>query len=202
MNRIGYTMGNNTSRSVPQFSCPFCGDGFNQKSKLQRHIQTAHPPSAPSAADVQRLLKGITYPKTKEELFEIATQKMFATSPDVLSLIDSLPERNYRDSAEVAVALGELKSGKRPRSAANVTKLEAPSKKGGTIALKSRKISAAGIASALRGITFPKSKRGIIMHVRKQDNPNKEEIISILRRISDKEYQKLVQVEKEIGKLK
>ncbi len=195
-------MRNNTSRSVAQFSCPFCGDGFNQKSKLQRHIQTAHPPSAPSAADVQRLLKGITYPKTKEELFEIATQKMFATSPDVLSLIDSLPERNYRDSAEVAVALGELKSGKRPRSAANVTKLEAPSKKGGTIALKSRKISAAGIASALRGITFPKSKRGIIMHVRKQDNPNKEEIISILRRISDKEYQKLVQVEKEIGKLK
>jgi Protein of unknown function (DUF2795) len=67
-------------------------------------------PSAPSAADVERLLKGITYPKTKEELFEIATQKMSATSPDVLSLIDSLPERNYSDSAEVAVALGELKA--------------------------------------------------------------------------------------------
>jgi hypothetical protein len=198
----GYTMGNNTSRSFAQFNCPFCGDGYNQKSKLQRHIQTAHPPSAPSVADVQRLLKGITYPKTKEELFEIATQKMFTTSPDVLSFIHSLPERNYRDSAEVAVALGELKSGKRLRSAATMSKLEAPSKKGGTIALKSRKISAAGIASVLKGITFPKSKRGIIMHVRKQDDPKKEEIISILRRISDKEYQKLVQVEKEIGKLK
>ncbi len=191
-----------TVNGHPQFTCPFCGKGYNQKSKLQRHTQTAHPPSAPSAADVERVLKGIRYPKTKEELFEIATQKLSTSSPDVLGLIDSLPKRNYRDSAEVAVALGELKSGKRPRSAANVTKLEAPSKKGGTIALKSRKISAAGIASALRGITFPKSKRGIIMHVRKQDNPNKEEIISILRRISDKEYQKLVQVEKEIGKLK
>jgi hypothetical protein len=195
-------MKNNTSRSFAQFGCPFCGKGFEQRSKLQRHIQTAHPPSAPSAADVERLLKGTTYPKTKEELFEIATQKMSATSPDLLSLIDSLPERNYRDSAEVAVALGELKSGKRPRSAATLSKLEAPSKKGGRRALKSRRISAAGIASVLKGITFPKSKRGIIMHVRKQDDSKKEEIISILRRISDKEYENLVQVEKEIGKLK
>jgi hypothetical protein len=195
-------MKNNTSRSFAQFGCPFCGKGFEQRSKLQRHIQTAHPPSAPSAADVERLLKGTTYPKTMEELFEIATQKMSATSPDLLSLIDSLPERNYRDSAEVAVALGELKSGKRPRSAATLSKLEAPSKKGGRRALKSRRISAAGIASVLKGITFPKSKRGIIMHVRKQDDPKKEEIISILRRISDKEYENLVQVEKEIGKLK
>jgi hypothetical protein len=195
-------MKNNTSRSFAQFGCPFCGKGFEQRSKLERHIKTAHPPSAPSAADVERLLKGITYPKTKEELFEIATQKMSATSPDLLSLIDSLPERNYRDSAEVAVALGELKSGKRPRSAATLSKLEAPSKKGGRRALKSRRISAAGIASVLKGITFPKSKRGIIMHVRKQDDSKKEEIISILRRISDKEYQNLVQVEKEIGKLK
>jgi hypothetical protein len=195
-------MKNNTSRSFAQFGCPFCGKGFERRSKLQRHIQTAHPPSAPSAADVERLLKGITYPKTKEELFEIDTQKISATSPDLLSLVDSLPERNYRDSAEVAVALGELKSGKRPRSAATLSKLEAPSKKGGRRALKSRRISAAGIASMLKGITFPKSKRGIIMHVRKQDDSKKEEIISILRRISDKEYENLVQVEKEIGKLK
>jgi hypothetical protein len=55
-----------------QFTCPFCGKGYDQKSRLQRHAQTAHPPSAPSAADVEKVLKGIRYPKTKEELFKIA----------------------------------------------------------------------------------------------------------------------------------
>jgi uncharacterized C2H2 Zn-finger protein len=186
----------------PQFTCPFCGKGYNQKSKLQRHTQTAHPPSAPSAADVERVLKGIRYPKIKEELFEIATQKLSTSSPDLLGLIDSLPKRNYRDSAEVAVALGEIKSGKRPRSATYMSKLESPSKEGGRRALKSRKISASRIASILKGIDFPISKRGIIKHVRSQHDYEKEAIISILSRISNKKYQKLVDVEKEIGTVK
>jgi uncharacterized C2H2 Zn-finger protein len=185
----------------PQFRCPFCGKGYNQRSKLQRHTETTHPPSAPSAADVEKVLKGVIYPKTKEELFEIATQRASTASPDLLGIIDSLPKRNYRDSAEIAIALGELKSGKRPRSPAN-SKLEAPSKKGGRKSLKSTKISASRIAKLLRGINFPKSKRGIIMHVSRQHDPQNEEIMSILRRISDKKYQKLVQVEKEIGMIK
>jgi hypothetical protein len=119
-----------------------------------------------------------------------------------LGLIDSLPKRNYRDSAEVAVALGEIKSGKRSRSATYMSKLEAPSREGGRRALKSRKISASRIASVLKGIDFPNSKRGIIMHVRNQHDSEKEEIISILSRISKKKYQKLVDVEKEIGAVK
>ncbi|TLX88576.1 MAG: DUF2795 domain-containing protein [Thaumarchaeota archaeon] len=186
----------------PQFTCPFCGKGFNQKSRLQRHTETAHPPSAPSAADLQRALKGIRYPKTKEELSQFATQRTSATSSDLLNLINSLPKRSYRDSAEVAIALGELKSGKRPRNAVRVASLETPSKKGGRSALKSRKISASGIAKALKGINFPNSKRGIIRHVRKQHDSKKEKIISVLRRISDKKYENLVQVEKEVGKVK
>jgi hypothetical protein len=186
----------------PQFTCPFCGKGYNQKSKLQRHTQTAHPPSAASAADVERVLKGVRYPKTKEELFEIATQRVSTSSPDLLGLIDSLPKRNYRDSAEIAIALGEIKSGKRPRSATNMSRLEAPSKKGGRRALKSRKISASRIARVLKGISFPNSKRGIIIHARKQHDSEKQEIISILSRISDKKYQKLVDVEKEVGTVK
>jgi hypothetical protein len=186
----------------PQFTCPFCGKGYNQTSKLQRHIQTAHPPSAPSAADVERVLKGVSYPKTKEELFEIATQRASTASPDLLDLIDSLPKRNYRDSAEVAIGLGELKRGKRFRSLAVTSQSEAPSKKGGRKALKSTKISATRIGRVLKGINFPVSKRSLIMHVRRQHDPQKEEIISILRRISDKKYLKLVQLEKEIGMVK
>ncbi|TLX86660.1 MAG: DUF2795 domain-containing protein [Thaumarchaeota archaeon] len=185
-----------------QFSCPFCGKGYDQKSRLQRHAQTAHPPSAPSASDVEKALKGIRYPKTKEELFEIAIQRTAGESPGLLTLIDSLPKRNYRDSAEVAIAFGELKSGKRPRAAASVAKLESPSKKGGRSALKSRKISASRIARVLKGINFPKSKRSIIGHVRKQHDSDKEEIISVLHKISDKKYLSMIQVEIELGRVK
>jgi hypothetical protein len=39
---------------LAQFVCPYCGKGFEQKSKIQRHIQTSHPPAAPSAAIVLR----------------------------------------------------------------------------------------------------------------------------------------------------
>jgi Protein of unknown function (DUF2795) len=185
-----------------QFVCPFCGKGFEQKSKILRHTQTAHPPAAPSAADVERVLKGIRYPKTKEELLEITTQRISTASPELLGIIDSLPSRNYRDSADVAIALGELKSGKQPRSEFTMSKLEAPSKKGGRMALKSGNISAARIASVLKGIDFPKSKRGIITHARKQKDTHKEDIISVLHRITDKKYQNLVQLEKEIGRVK
>ena len=185
-----------------QFTCPFCGKGYDQNSRLQRHAQTAHPPSIPSAADVEKVLKGIRYPKTKEELLEIATQRSAGESPGLLTLIDSLPKRSYRDPAEVAIAFGELKSGKQPRAAASVAKLESPSKKGGTSALKSRKISASRIARVLKGFNFPKSKRNIIGHVRKQHDSDKEEIISVLYKISDKKYISIVQVEKEVGRVK
>jgi uncharacterized C2H2 Zn-finger protein len=198
-------MENKTNKAFtqnPQFACPFCSKGFNQRSRLQRHKETAHPPNAPSAADLERALKGIRYPKTKEEIIQMVSQKTATLSPEVLNLISLLPNRSYRDSAEVAKALGEVRSGKRPRSASSIAKSEPPSKKGGRSALSSKRISASGIAVALKGINFPNSKRGIIRHVRKQQHSMKEEIISILRRISDKKYQNLVEVEKEVGRVK
>jgi hypothetical protein len=188
--------------SHPQFKCPFCGKGFEQKSKLNRHTETAHPPSAPSAADLERLLGGIKYPKSKQELQSFATQRITKGSPELLILVSSLPDRIYRDAAEVGIALGELKSGKRPRSSAQMAKLEPPSKRGGKNALMSSSISAARIASMLKGIDFPKSKRSVILYARKQSDDSSEGIISVLRMISDKTYKNMAELEKEIGKIK
>ncbi|MGC2575264.1 MAG: hypothetical protein WA364_27475 [Candidatus Nitrosopolaris sp.] len=50
-------------------------------------------------------------------------------------MIKSLPNRNYRDSAEVEVAFGELKSGK-GLSAKQAEVAEQPSKKGGKAAAR------------------------------------------------------------------
>jgi DNA repair exonuclease SbcCD ATPase subunit len=71
----------------PQFKCPFCGKGFEQKSKLSRHTETAHPPSAPSAADLERLLGAIKYPKSKQELQSFATQRISMRSSELLILV-------------------------------------------------------------------------------------------------------------------
>ena len=98
-----------SSKSSPkinsQFTCTICGDGYNQKSRLDRHMATSHPPSAPSAAEVEKVLAGIRYPKTKRELVQYASQHISKTGKSLLELIKSLPERNYRDSTEVAIAL-------------------------------------------------------------------------------------------------
>src|SRR6266487_3136699 len=191
-----------TSKAASQFTCVVCGQGFEQKSRLQRHMDTSHPPSAPSAADLERALYGIKYPKTKQELVEYVSQKRSVIGKDVFDLIKSLPNRTCRDSAEVAMALGELKSGKGFKSAKQSEATEQPSKKGGKAAVRSS-VSAASIAKALSGIDFPKTKDGLRQYAKKNiskvDIQGPTNILNVINQLPDRKYNNMADVEKSIG---
>ena len=191
--------------SSSQFACHICGQGFEQKSRLERHILTSHPEPAPSASDVEKALSGIKYPKSKEEIIDYITSRpQIKVKKELIDLIQNLPERTYRDSAEVAIALGEIKSGKKIRSAKEVEKTESPGKKGGKVAATSS-ISAATLAKALSGIDLPQSQENISKHVNKNIvNMNKDiqtDIMKIFRRLPKKEYKDMAEIEKELSKI-
>ena len=192
--------------SNPQFTCSVCGDGFEQKSALERHMATSHPPLAPSAADIEKVLSGIQYPKTKEDLIQYASQKLSTIGKDLFDLIKSLPPRIYRDSADVAIAVGELKSGKKVRTAAEVQASEQPSKKGGRAAVISSSISAATIAKVLSGIDFPKSKDGLKEYAKenisKAEVEDIEALLNVFDELPSKEYTNMADVEREVGRIK
>ena len=188
-----------------QFTCSICGQGFEQKSRLGRHLATSHPPQAPSAADVEKVLSGIQYPKSKEDLIQYASQKVSTIGKDLFELIKSLPSRTYRDSADVAVALGELKSGKEMRNAEEIEASEQPSKKGGRTAATSSSMSAAAIAKVLSGIDFPKRKNSLKEYAEKNiskvqiEDPNA--ILDVIDRLPDKEYDDMADVEKSVSSI-
>jgi len=121
-------------------------------------------------------------------------------------LIKSLPPRTYRDSADVAIALGELKSGKKVRTAAEVQASEQPSKKGGRAAVISSSISAATIAKVLSGIDFPKSKDGLKEYAKenisKAEVEDIEALLNVFDELPSKEYTNMADVEREVGRIK
>lgn len=171
---------------MAQFTCPVCNQGFDQKSRLERHLETAHPRKAPSAADVESSLKGVQYPKTKQDLVRFAQQNN--AEQGVLELLKQLPDQTYRDSAEVGRAIGQLKTHEEKPT-------HQPSKRGGEEAMKS--VSAAAVAKAFSGATFPKTAKDLKNYVHQQDV--REEIVDVVEQLPEKTYRDMAEVEKEVG---
>ena len=188
---------------MAQFTCSICGDGFEQKSRFERHMATSHPERAPSSADVEKALAGIQYPKTKEELVSHASQR--ATSDtELINLIQLLPGRTYRDSAEVAIALGEVKRARGIRSAEEVAATKPPSVRGGKAASEEA-VSAAAVAKLLSGIDFPKRKDELKQYAKRHASQagisDTEAVVNVLDKLPDKQYTDMADVEKSVGQV-
>lgn len=97
-----------TPRPPLRFICPMCLEGFETRSQYDQHLLGAHPPRAPSAADLASALKGVHFPLSRDQL--VAEAEKRPTDPRVIDLIKALPERQFRGVTDVAKALGDLKS--------------------------------------------------------------------------------------------
>lgn len=169
------------------FTCEICGQTFEQKSKLERHLATSHPERAPSAGDIEHALKGVDFPQTRQGLIEAASAN--AASPETVSILREFPDQEYRDSAEVARALGEVRSHQHKPS-------RQPSKLGGERAMEA--MSAARVASLFSGIDFPASAADLKKHARGKAN---EEELAVLERFHSGTYRDMSDVAKELGRV-
>ncbi len=110
----------------------------------------------------------------------------------------------YRDSADVAIALGEVKHAQGVRTAAQVAATEPPSTRGGKAAATAA-ISAATVAKVLSGIDFPKDKRELKgyaqKHMTEVEVADPYGIINVIDRLPEREYQNMADVEKSVGQV-
>ena len=166
-------------------------------------MATSHPERAPSAADIEKALSGIQYPRTKEELVNYAASQQ-VSDKDLVDIINSQPSRIYRDSAEVAIALGEVKQKQGIKSAEEVAKSEAPGTKGGRAAATSS-VSAATVAKVLSGVDFPKNKGHLRdyaqKHMKDVEVADPQRILRVIDSLPDRKYQNMADVEKSVGQL-
>lgn len=181
---------------MAQFVCPYDGEEFEQRSRFERHMASSHPPRALTAADVEKALGGIDYPQSKQGLLDYAARRLPPDS-EVLEAIRSLPDRNYRDAADVGVGFGQSKAPHRVFASA-----EPPSHRGGTVAVYYL-VSAAAIARVLGGIDFPASKAELSAHANRHADrvSDPSGVQKVIERLPERRYTSMADVEAEVGRL-
>lgn len=170
---------------MAQFVCEICGAEFEQKSRYERHMQTSHPKRAVSAADLEKALKGVDFPKSRDALADAVSED----ERDVRNIIQQLPERSYRDAAEVARAFGELRTHEKAPD-------NQPSKAGGQHAMQAP--SAARFASLFSGMTFPASGQELKDYARPKAN---EQEMRTLEKFGDHTYHSMADVTRELDRV-
>jgi hypothetical protein len=97
---------------MARYVCEHDGETFDQRSRYERHMASAHPPRAVNAADLEKALAGIDLPRTKAGLVAYAASRL-PPDAEALRVIRRLPDRTYRTAADVAKAFGRLVASRR-----------------------------------------------------------------------------------------
>src|SRR5215469_15515264 len=106
-------------------------------------------------------------------------------------------ELGIRDSAEVAIALGELKGGKKFRRAKQIEAADQPGKRGGKAAATESISLAAAIAKVLSGIDFPKTKDSLKQYARNNISNvevKSNAILKVIDQLPDRKYDNMAEV--------
>ena len=135
---------------------------------------------------------------------QYTSQKLSTLGQDLYELIKALPSSTYGDSADVAVALGELKSRKEIRSEEEVEATEQPGSKGGRTAATSSIYLQPLLLKFIRHGFF-KEKRQLKAYAKKNvsnvqvGDPNG--ILNVIDKLPDREYNSMADVERSIGSI-
>ena len=163
-----------------EYPCEICGKKFDNESGYRSHLDTSHPEQAVSAADIESALSGADYPADRDELAGYAEKK--GDDERIPETIRELPDRTYRDAADVAVGFQESITGREHGSE------KPPSRK----SLESA--SAAALAKALDGIDLPASPDEIKKHAEKARAD--QAILEAIGSLPDRSYQDVAEIEK------
>ena len=171
------------------YSCDRCGAEFDTPSEYRRHMKTSHPEQAPSAADLEHAISGAEFPAPPGKLAELARER---DEHEIARILDDLPEKDYRDAADVSRSFGELRAREEKPN-------HQPSVRGGEAAMESDAISAARLASLFEGIDFPSGLDDLKAHAASEAGEREMKYISNL---PDRTYEDMSDVAKAFGEVK
>ncbi|MDI5936486.1 DUF2795 domain-containing protein [Halomonas kalidii] len=170
---------------MAQFVCEICGATFEQKSRHEQHMLTSHPEQAASAADIEKALEGVEFPQARSDLVDAVDDD----DREVRNILERLPDREYRDAAEVARAFGELRTHEKAPE-------NQPSKTGGERAMQAP--SAARFASLFAGMRFPATRGELKRHARSKAS---EQEMQTLEKFGDHTYDNMADVTRELARV-
>jgi hypothetical protein len=163
-----------------RFECEHCDQVLDQRSRYRQHRLTAHPERAVSAADLQRAVEGVSYPAGPDALSAHAREN--DAGDRVVELLQALPDREYRDAAELAKAFQEAITG------IDRSGEPAPSRR------SAGSESAAALARALQGIDLPAGREALLEHARSQGASSA--LLDRIAAMPDRDYRDAAEIEK------
>lgn len=140
-------------------------------------------------AMVEKYLAGVDYPANRQDLIDQARANN--ADNDIMETLTGLPEQTYHSPIDVSKAMAgsEVESGRRSSSESV----------GEASVSRSTAVSAAEVQRYLRGMDYPAGIREVVSQAQKNGAPG--DVLDILQRIRDREFNTAADVSKALGEV-